>query len=72
MAVGAVCQYPISGKREDGTLKLCREPGTHYFDFSSGYQTSHRVVCAGHAKDPKGLYEGKTAIRIGVSHHGRG
>jgi hypothetical protein len=60
------CQYPVSGKREDGTLRLCSNPVTHYFDFSAGYQTSHRVVCDGHSKDPKGLYPGKKAIPIGA------
>jgi len=69
--MGPTCQYPVSGSRENGTLKLCALPQiTHYFDFSAGYQTSHRVVCSGHSKDPRGLYPGKTAIPIGEGTHG--
>lgn len=68
---GAKCQYPTSGSRENGTLRFCGEPATHYFDFSTygkdgnGDHIAHRVVCIHHKSDPAGLFHGKKAVLIG-------
>jgi hypothetical protein len=64
------CQYPVSDKREDGTLHLCEAPATHYFDFSTygkdgnGDHVSHRLVCSLHKDDPNLRFPGKTAVLI--------
>jgi len=45
----AKCQFPISGSKEDGTLRLCGEPAIGFFDFTVPNQSAqHRYVCWRH------------------------